>query len=89
MSAPKVGDRVRVIAGQWRGWSGRVLGVWTSHLWLRLSDADGRRYFRAIPAAEVEKVPTTPDSTPQSDEQGVDVGLDPEATNGPQNGGKR
>ena len=27
MSAPKVGDRVRVIAGQWTGWEGVVAGT--------------------------------------------------------------
>jgi hypothetical protein len=30
-----------------------------------------------------------PESGPASDERGADVGLDPEAANGPQNGGKR
>ena len=38
---------------------------------------------------EVEKVPTTPTDGHRGDETGADVGLDPEAANGPQKGGKR
>ena len=31
MSAPEVGDRVRVVAGQWTGWEGVVIDRYKSH----------------------------------------------------------
>ena len=74
MSAPEVGDRVRVIAGQWTGWEGVVRFVTGRCLTAALEDA---RFFviyeRALYVDEVEKVPTTPTDGHRGDETGADV----------------
>ena len=79
MSAPEVGDRVRVIAGQWTGWEGLVTGAPVGprgehglHL-LLTNPATGRKWPRFKYAAEVEKVPTTPTDGHRGDETGADV----------------
>ena len=80
MSAPEVGDRVRVIAGAWRGWSGHVVYVIDGNATIELlgPDRHGSMFRRALPIAEVEKVPTTPTDGHRGDKTGADVGLDPE-----------
>ena len=92
MSAPEVGDRVRVIAGQWTGWEGVVTSAASPpYLWVDLEPGHEAMpaYPRTILTHEVEKVPTTPDNPPQSDEQGANLLADPDAVCGPQIGGKR
>ena len=52
--------------------------------------AEAEELRRALPNGEhCEVVRLDPERGPVSDEQAADVGLDPEAANGPQNGGKR
>jgi hypothetical protein len=60
VSAPKVGDRVRVIAGQWRGWHGVV--TLTGSQWLDVeidAHSDGciaGPWERSFLRAEVEVI---------------------------------
>ena len=92
MSAPEVGDRVRVIAGQWEGWEGSVLDVLDGgHLWVALTKPGSvvRPYVRPLTVGEVEKVPTTPVDAPRSHETGADVETDAGTVRGAQRGGKR
>ena len=92
MSAPEVGDRVRVHGEPYRGQFGYVTdpayvaSAYLWEVWVCLEVGGGPRGFALN---EVEKVPTTPDNPPQSDEQGADLLADPDAGSGPQNGGKR
>ena len=92
MSAPEVGDRVRVIAGQWTGWEGVVTSA-ASPPYLRVDLDPGHEampaYPRTVLTHEVEKVPTTPTDGHRGDETGADLLADPDAGSGPQNGGKR
>jgi ribosomal protein L24 len=77
VSAPEVGDRVRVIAGQWTGWEGVVIDTLThGHVWIDLQPFGGATWQRCLPAESVEKVPTTAVKAPLSDEQPSDVVLD-------------
>ena len=92
MSAPEVGDRVRVHGEPYRGQYGHVADptlVASAYLWDLWVTLDGDTGPHGFALNEVEKVPTTPDNPPQSDEQGADLLADPDAGSGPQNGGKR
>ena len=92
MSAPEVGDRVRVIAGQWTGWEGVVTGnASPPYLWVDLEPGHEAMpvYPRTVLAHEVEKVPTTPTDGHRGDETDADVETDPDAGSGAQNGWKR
>lgn len=93
MSAPEVGDRVRVHGEPCRGQFGHVADpmlVASAHLWDVWVALDGDSGTPlGFDLSEVEKVSTSADSAPRSDEQGADVGMDPDAANGHQNGGKR
>ena len=77
-------DPLWMHAGRWGRWCICSCG-WTSR--------NGTPVFAQLAFGrhllEVEKVPTTPDNSPQSDEQGADLLADPDAGSGPQNGGKR
>ena len=90
MSAPVVGDRVRVIAGQWTGWEGLVralLPSWGDEGWMDVALLGAEPpYIRSLMAAEVEKVPSEPVSGPRSDVRATEA---PDDANGPQDGGKR
>ena len=92
MSAPEVGDRVRVHGEPYRGQFGYEANpnlVASAKLWDVWVCREGGGGPRGFALNEVEKVPTTPDNSPQSDEQGADVETDPDAGSGAQNGGKR
>ena len=84
MSAPKVGDRYGL----------RTLPMYPypSHrqTFAVGTKAEAEELRRALPNGEhCEVVRLDPESGPVSDERGADVGLDPEAASGAQNGGKR
>lgn len=86
MSAPEVGDRVTVTAGQWAGSTGRVTAVLSgTYLWVDVEHA-GHVYSRALLADEVEKVPQTRENGPRSDARGEDVGLDVRGATGAHRG---
>lgn len=92
MSAPEVGDRVRVHGEPFRGQYGHVADptlVASAYLWDVWVILDAWRSPHGFALNEVEKVPTTPDNPPQSDERGADVETDPDAGSGAQIGGKR
>ena len=77
MSAPEVGDRVRVIAGQWTGWEGYVSETFEGFVHVDLGpDESGYIYPRSLPVADVRVVPTKPVEAPVSDVRASDVGLD-------------
>ena len=82
MSAPKVGDRVRVHGEPFRGDFGYVTDpayVASAYLWDVWVCLEGGGGPRGFALNEVEKVPTT----------GADLLADPDAGSGAQNGGKR
>lgn len=90
MSAPEVGDRVRVHGEPYRGQYGHIADptlVASAYLWDLWVTLDGDTGPHGFDLNEVEKVPTTPDNPPQSDEQGADAA--PDAGSGAQIGGKR
>ena len=92
MSAPEVGDRVRVHGEPYRGQYGHVADptlVASAHLWDLWVAIDGDTGPHGFALNEVEKVPTTPTDGHRGDETGADVETDPDAMNGPQIGGKR
>jgi len=92
VSAPEVGDRVRVHGEPYRGQYGHVADptlVASAYLWDLWVTLDGDTGPHGFALNEVEKVPTTPDNSPQSDEQGADLLADPDAGSGAQIGGKR
>ena len=81
VSAPKVGDRYGL----------RTLPTYPhpSHhqTFVVGTKAEAEELRRALPNGEhCEVVRLDPESGPVSDEQAADVGLDLDATNGPQNG---
>ena len=82
MSAPKVGDRVRVHGEPFRGDFGYVTDpayVASAYLWDVWVCLEGGGGPRGFALNEVEKVPTTV----------ADLLEDPDAGSGAQNGGKR
>ena len=84
MSAPEVGDRygLRTLPTYPYPSRHQTFAVGTK--------AEAEELRRALPNGEhCEVVRLDPESGPVSDEQAADVGLDPEAANGPQSGGKR
>ncbi len=84
MSAPEVGDRygLRTLPTYPDPSHRQTFAVGTT--------AEAEELRRARPNGEhCEVVRLDPESGPVSDERGADVGLDAEAANGPQNGGKR
>ena len=92
MSAPEVGDRVRVHGEPYRGQYGHVADptlVASAYLWDLWVTLDGDTGPHGFALNEVEKVPATSTSAPQGDDRGADVETDPDASSGPQNGGKR
>ena len=92
MSAPEVGDRVRVHGEPYRGQFGYVTdpayvaSAYLWEVWVCLEVGGGPRGFALN---EVEKVPTTPTDGHRGDETGADLLADPDAGSWPHNGGKR
>ena len=92
MSAPEVGDRVRVHGEPFRGQYGHVADptlVASAYLWDLWVTLDGDTGPHGFALNEVEKVPTTPTDGRRGDETGADLLADPDGVCGAQNGGKR